>query len=471
MKKINLKRLLKDEALRTTLTAMAEVAPGLSVFDEDDNLLWGKGDRYESLPLVLGDDTIGLVTAQKNASCVSSLLSYLARQEQEKKTLANETLDRYKEVTLLYSLTEKLSSSLDVYELSKRVLEEALKNLPGDSASVFVADDGEKEFVSIAAAGIRAPHPNVALGPGRGIAGAVYANGRPEIVNDVLGDPRYLPGTNRTSSMMCAPLKVKEKTFGVVNLSSSAPHAYTASDLKLLNAITSQAAYAIENARLHEQTLKEERIKTNLQRYISSNLVEAIIGSQGNISLDPQLMDITILFSDIRNFTTKCEVLPPEKIVGYLNDYFSDMVDVIFSYQGTINKFVGDMIVALFGAPSSMEQREKQGVLAAIAMQRKMAEMPNPWIRENFATGIGINRGDVVVGNIGSRQHMDYTAIGDEVNVASRLQALAKGGQILVTESVYELTKSDFEYRKMGRESLKGKRKEVDIYEVMYNHM
>ncbi len=224
----------------------------------------------------------------------------------------------------------------------------------------------------------------------------------------------------------------------------------------------------MENALLHENKLREERIKSNLERYVSAQVVQAILDTGGNVSLAPAKKDITVLFSDIRNFTTKCEDLAPEAIVEYLNEYFAHMVDVIFNHGGTVNKFVGDMIVAIFGAPSQQMDNERWAIETAIEMQKRLKTIPGNWIRQNFITGIGISSGEVIVGNIGSPQHMDYTAIGDEVNIAFRLQSLAKGEQILVSRSIYEATQHIFKFKDVGSVQVKGKKKAVEVFEVLY---
>jgi class 3 adenylate cyclase len=254
----------------------------------------------------------------------------------------------------------------------------------------------------------------------------------------------------------------------VINLSSEEPVFYRAADLKLLTTLASQAASVIENAILHKKKLNEERIKSNLERYVASQIVDIILDSKGDISLDSEMRNIAILFSDIRGFTSTCENLAPKKIVKYLNEYFTQMVEVIFDNKGTVNKFVGDMIVALFGAPATLSNNEKQAVQAAIEMQKHLRSTPNSWIRDHFNTGIGINSGDVVVGNIGSPQHMDYTAIGDEVNVASRIQSIAKGGQILVSRNIYNSTTDCFQFRSIGSLRVKGKKRSIEIFEVLY---
>ncbi|MBD1942987.1 GAF domain-containing protein, partial [Coleofasciculus sp. FACHB-712] len=303
---------------------------------------------------------------------------------------------------------------------------------------------------------------------GEGIAGSVFHLGNAEIVNDVESDSRFITGNNKIKSLICAPLKTQNVVLGVLNLSSDELVNYTAQDLKLFTALASQAAAAIENALLHENKLREARIKSNLERYVPAQVVEAILDPQEDISLVPAKKDISILFSDIRNFTTKCEELEPEAIVEYLNEYFTHMVEVIFSHGGTVNKFVGDMIVAMFGAPSTLVDSERRAIETAIEMQKRIKTIPVAWIRDNFLTGIGISSGEVVVGNVGSPQHMDYTAIGDKVNIASRLQSMAKGEQILVSRSIYESTKHLFEFKEIGSVQVKGKKEAVEVFEVLY---
>jgi adenylate cyclase len=325
------------------------------------------------------------------------------------------------------------------------------------------------DCLEIVSAGGTAEHVSSLHVPANvGIAGHVFTTGKPELVNDVTKDPRYIINKNECYAIICAPILTKDRTIGVVNISNSESVSYTSQDLKLFTAIVTQASGAIENAILHENKLREQRIKNNLERYLSPQVAEAVINEKDEVSLTTSKRKIAMLFSDIRNFTTKCEELEPEQLVAYLNEYFTQMVDVIFNHQGTVNKFVGDMIVAMFGAPSAIADREYWAIASAINMQKRIKNLPIDWIRENFITGIGISSGDVIVGNIGSPQHMDYTAIGDEMNIAARLQGLAKGGQILVTRSVYEATQSNFKFREFGTLPVKGKKNLVEIFEVIY---
>ncbi|MFN7378332.1 MAG: adenylate/guanylate cyclase domain-containing protein [Pseudanabaena sp.] len=427
-------------------------------------------EDLNKIPVMLSDEILGWVMGKEQVEQVADFLSYIVNREFEQKTLAADALDKYREINLLYTISSKLSTCLDVKEIGTLVIEEASRLIPCTSASVMLHSYQTNCLEIVSAKGTAEDINSFQVSANVGIAGHVYATGRAELVNDATKDPRYVINENDCYAIICAPILTKDRAIGVVNISNSEPVSYTSQDLKLFTAIVTQASGAIENALLHESKLREQRIKNNLERYLSPQVAEAVINEKEEVSLTTSKRRIAMLFSDIRNFTTKCEELEPEQLVTYLNEYFTQMVDVIFNHQGTVNKFVGDMIVAMFGAPSAIADREYWAIKAAINMQKRIKNLPIDWIRENFITGIGISSGDVIVGNIGSPQHMDYTAIGDEMNIASRLQGLAKGGQILVTRSVYEATQSNFEFREFGTLPVKGKKKLVEVFEVIYSN-
>jgi len=466
MARLNLKRLLRNKDIVSLLQAMEKAVPvSTGVLDETGALLWGEAGESQ-YPIVLEGETLGWVTGDEKAAPIALLLSYAAKSEYEKKELANETIERYKEITLLYNISEKISTSLALTDVGKIVIDEARKLITSTSSTVMLLNEEKNVLEVIAGSGMY--DDSARFTPGVGIAGQVLLSGKAEIVNDYTKDSRFVPLNNKTSSLICAPIKTKEKTLGVINISNNELYEYTASDLKLLTTLTSLCASAFEISILHENKLKEERIKNSLQRYLSPRVVQAIIDNKDTLSLKTETKNIAVLFSDIRGFTGKCEELRAEQIVEYLNQYFTEMVEAIFENDGTVNKFVGDMIVAIFGAPTALPDYEEKAVRAAIQMQERLKCFPNPWIRENFLTGIGVSSGQAVVGNIGSTHHSDYTAIGDRVNTASRLQSVAKGGQILVTQEVYESTKDRFAYSRVGAIRVKGKKEEVLVYEVVY---
>ncbi|MGK7923879.1 MAG: adenylate/guanylate cyclase domain-containing protein [Spirulina sp.] len=467
MSKLCLKRLLaKKETQQLIQQTIAAIASEIAILDLQGNFLIGD-DRPELIlaekyPIQIDDLLLGWVKGDEKAATIANLLGYLSKREQEKRELVRETLERYKELNLLYSISDKITSQLKLEEVAQLVLDEAQRLISATTGWVLLLE--EEKFRKIAAFGEEADNCDLE----REIINLLLDTGKGEIFNGIDRDIHHLSNSDRLHSLIGVPLKGRDRILGAIVIGSNANKYYTAAELKLLNTLASQAATAIENAILYLKHLQEERIKSNLERYISAPVVETILANQNLAALQPKRRNVTVLFSDIRNFTTKCEELPPEKIVSYLNEYFTHMVDVIFNHQGTVNKFVGDMIVALFGAPSIIADAEKRAIATAINMQRRLDLIPSRWIGENFLTGIGLSAGSVVVGNVGSPTHTDYTAIGDEVNIASRLQSLAKGGQILVSRSVYEKTYLDFRFKEFGTIHVKGKRKAVEVFEVLY---
>ena len=209
------------------------------------------------------------------------------------------------------------------------------------------------------------------------------------------------------------------------------------------------------------------KVKNTFKRYVSKQVVDELLGDDGKLNLGGEQRDVTILFTDIRGFTSMSEKMKPERVVTTLNEYFSDMIDIVFKNNGTLDKIIGDELMVLYGAPISGENDTHRAVETAIEMQQKIKELNMDRKKRNeppILVGAGINKGLVVSGNIGSRDLMDYTVIGDTVNVASRLCAAAGPGEIMVSSSVYGATKKDFSYNKLEPISVKGKAKRVPVF-------
>jgi adenylate cyclase len=176
-----------------------------------------------------------------------------------------------------------------------------------------------------------------------------------------------------------------------------------------------------------------------------------------------------VLFSDIRGFTAMAESMGPDAIAQLLSEYFTEMVEVIFEHGGTLDKFIGDAIMALWGAPIAHAGDPDRALRAAIAMQRSIARLNERWIsqgRPEIGVGIGINHGDVFAGNIGSHRRLEYTVIGDAVNVAARVCAEAGPGEILVTESLLGVVRDQVSCEFLPEMALKGKAQMVQVYRV-----
>lgn len=263
MIKINLKKLvLKDEVHSILCQMMGLTGSPVCIMDSDGVNILGEMSEGQSCeyPVVLENRAIGMVYGDEKASVLASLLSCLANLELEKKALGRETLEKYKEITLLYDIAEKLTASLDPKEAAQLVADEAKRLIKADNISVMLKNEETGMFELLASSG-RELHPGEGLKIGIGIAGSVVLNGRAEIVNDIMSDARYVSGAIRVSSLMCAPLKIKDRVIGVIYISSEEPVHYTAEDLKLLSALAFQAAADIENARLYD-SLKETFLTT-----------------------------------------------------------------------------------------------------------------------------------------------------------------------------------------------------------------
>jgi adenylate cyclase len=173
---------------------------------------------------------------------------------------------------------------------------------------------------------------------------------------------------------------------------------------------------------------------------VSKQIVDQLLENEELLNLGGQEQEATILFSDIRGFTSMSETMSPTEVVETLNEYFNLMIEIIFKYNGTLDKIIGDALMVIFGAPIANDADTKNAVLTAIEMQEKLIEFNQDRIinlKKTIRIGIGINRGKVISGNIGSKQQMNYTVIGDSVNLASRLCSVAKEDEIIVSETVY----------------------------------
>ena len=216
---------------------------------------------------------------------------------------------------------------------------------------------------------------------------------------------------------------------------------------------------------------QEQRLMNTLCRYVTREVAEKVLADRDRLKLGGDRQTVAVLFSDIRNFTNIFEESTAEEIVGMLNDYFTRMMEPVFRYEGMLDKFIGDAMMAVFGAPVAREDDAERAVLAALEMRRILARYNRQRVARGLQpiqTGIGITKGEAITGNIGSEQRMDYTVIGDTVNVASRLEGLTKNYEhkILINDQVYEDIKGKIPCVDLGHALVKGKGESVHIYGV-----
>ncbi|HEV8487413.1 MAG TPA: adenylate/guanylate cyclase domain-containing protein, partial [Blastocatellia bacterium] len=277
------------------------------------------------------------------------------------------------------------------------------------------------------------------------------------------------------SSVMCAPLLGKTTVLGVIYVDCQEQlKIFSEDDLDLLNAVASETSIAVDNAISHKRLVSEELARAKYRRFMPPHVVDEILANTDSLNLGGKNSNVTIVFSDVRGFTTMSENLPPESVVEMLNRYFADMTPIVFEHQGLLDKYIGDGMMALFGAPNESEDSAANAVLAAIQMQHQMGSVNEALRQSGLSTiqiGIGINTGTVTVGYMGSEERTDYTAIGDAVNLAARLEKQAQGGQIIISRSTLDRIGNRFPVRPCGQVMVKGKKAQIEIFEVLWREI
>ncbi len=296
----------------------------------------------------------------------------------------------------------------------------------------------------------------------------------PILITDLSADERFQGSESmRVSglrSAMCAPLMAQGRLFGVLYVDNlQQTMAFTQDELNVFAVVASQAAAAIDSALAHQKIARQSQERSALERFLAPEVVELVAANPDKVRLGGTNQEVSILFADVRGFTTLSEDLPPERIVEILNEFFTRVTDVIFDHGGTLDKYLGDGLMAVFGAPFSKGNDAASAVRCALSIQALMAELnrdakARQW--PELHVGIGVNTGIVTAGNIGSPKRIDYTVIGDAVNVSSRLCSNARPNQILVSETTAERVRGEFSLRPLEPLMLRGKSRPLNVFQV-----
>lgn len=301
----------------------------------------------------------------------------------------------------------------------------------------------------------------------------------PILIGDATADKRFAASdsvkTSGLRSAMCAPLVESGVDSGrllgllyVDNLEKSA--AFSPQELNVFALVGAQAASALASALARRQLAEQAVHRSALERFLSPDVVE-MIAADPNVQLGGVNQRVSVLFCDIRGFTNISEQLAPQKIVEILNELFTRMTDVVFDHGGTLDKYLGDGLMAIFGAPISKGKDAANAVRAAIAIQKLVLELNRDSAARQWPElkmGIGVSTGLVTAGNIGSPRRLDYTVVGDTVNVASRLVSHAAGGQILITQATAADLGPGFDCAPMPPLLVKGKSQPVPVFIVRW---
>ncbi len=376
----------------------------------------------------------------------------------------------------LYQLSEKLISSISLGELLDMIIELIFTSIDADRGFLMLFDEGRNLIPKVIKYRDSASKADEKITVSQTIVNRVTRDRVAILTSDAMVDPRFSQGhsiyLHGIRSAMCVPLWRKKDIIGIIHLDSfRRTNQFTENDLELLMAIANHAAIGIEQARLNERILREIRIRSNLERFHSPDVVNTIMegsAKKGTLSMKVEEKKATVLFIDIQNFTSLAERLSASEVASLLNEYFSIMTDIVFEYDGTLDKYIGDAIMATFGVPYSHGNEEVKAVLAALKMRRELERLMTQKEEKNrFDIRIGINSGNVVAGYIGSMKRLQYTVLGNVVNVASYLESIAGPNEILIGEETFRQVNKLFLLEESGKKRVKRGMREVRYYRII----
>jgi adenylate cyclase len=379
---------------------------------------------------------------------------------------------RLQELNVLYNIGKQVAALLEMDQLLCKVVDAAVQVTQAEEGYIYLLDPKRNVLICRARKDVNQATAVAVnqLNTDNSLAAHVAKSAQPLTLT-----PEQLTGKSARPMRAAAyaPLVVGNRVVGVLgvdNVSANAP-LFGKHEAALLSTLTDYAGIAIENSRNYEELraakdAEKDQIRGTFERFVPPAVVERAIRQTGELRLGGERREISVLFADIRGYTTYSEEEPPEKIVEMLNDYLSLAAEVILGWEGTLDKFMGDGLMAFFNAPNDQPDHVHRATDAALALMKAASEV-NKWRGYELSYSVGVNVGEVVVGYVGTERAMNYTAIGDVVNVTKRLQEFAKPGQILIEESVVKRFGSEIEAKLLGKLPLRGRTRDAIAYELI----
>jgi adenylate cyclase len=374
---------------------------------------------------------------------------------------------------LLSDISKTLVTVQPLEQVLARVVDLVFDVLPADRAFLMLRDSWDQPLTARVLRSRDGSVPSNVT-----ISRTVVATVMRDRVAILAKDARYDSRLDASSSIqamnirsfMCAPLWNRNDVIGVLYCDNPRSKQFVEDDLEVFTALCNYAAVAIEQARLAQQLLEETRKRERLQRYHSPGVVNRILHVEA--SLEGQFLtqerDVSVMFADIVSFTKLCEQMKPSAVGDLLNDYFGRMTEIIFDYEGTLDKFIGDAILAVFGAPFEQPDHAERSVAAAVQMRRGLARLNAERGGDPIRVRIGINSGRALTGDIGSARRKEFTTLGDVVNTASRMESsVAKPDQIVISETTRAALSSSFSVTSLGKFAIRGRTGEIEAFEVL----
>ena len=389
-----------------------------------------------------------------------------------------------KSLELLYEMSRTLRTVFDQKEIFDKATDLIFRGSPADRVVALLADetvDGRILDYSLNPVSVKTRDEKIeqltsSLTISRTITQKVMREKIALLSQDATTDAQVLGAQSIVSqgvrSTICAPLITESNVHGVIYADRLDPFsAFSPDHLELISAVAAQTAITVETVKAHKRLAREEVARANYSRFMPEYVVKQLLDNPGSFRLGGVNQKITVLFADIRGFTSISEKENPEKVVSLLNKFFSAMTEIIFANGGTLDKYIGDGLMALFGAPTATEEDALNSVKAAVTMQKKIREL-NPELRAEglpeISMGIGLHTGEATIGYIGSDKRSEYTAIGDTVNLASRLQSNAIGGQILMSDATAEACGNRIPFTEREPLTVKNRVQPVNVLEVRW---
>ncbi|HVU13594.1 MAG TPA: adenylate/guanylate cyclase domain-containing protein [Phototrophicaceae bacterium] len=374
---------------------------------------------------------------------------------------------RLQELNVLYSVGKSVTSLTEMEQLLPRIVDAAIKLTSAEEGHLYLVENDK--LVCRALKRHNTPRAaSVSIETDDPVAQHVAKSGQPLILTPEQSER----SAKAPVSIAAAPLTIRNEVIGVLGVSniSTSARIFNKYDSALLSALTDYAAIAIENSRNYaalNQTKEREKsqIRSTFGRFVPHQVVDQVLDDPNRLQLGGKRQEITIMFIDIRGYTAFAENAAPEKVVEMLNDYLSLAANEIMAYGGTLDKYLGDGLMAMFNAPEEQPDHVLRAVEAALDLQQAMTALEAER-QDGLSFGIGIGVGEAVVGYIGTDIAVNYTAIGDVVNLTKRLQDHAQPGQILIDESVVARLQGTLQAHALGELKLKGRQKHARVYEL-----
>ncbi len=402
----------------------------------------------------------------------------LAESTADRKRVVLDVAYKNKVFEILVQVAKTLISLEELETVLDKVMDLIFEYLPVERGFLLLEENGGLQLRISRFKGGQRMTTDGSLPYSRTIVDMVVHDKVAVLTSDAQRDERFEAGQSvrlqQIRSAMCAPLWNRDSVIGVIHVDSPLHvGSFTERDLDLLTALANFAAVAIERARLHARVAEEKRIRGRLERYHSPQVVDEIIAdvkATGSFK-EVRTKAVTILFADLVGFTSWSEKMEPAELARLLNRFFTLASEAIFSQDGTIDKFVGDAVMAFFGAPIDQPDHAVRAAVAALKVREDVAA----WNRERAASGdsplevrMALNTGESIVGEIGSERRVDYTVLGNPVNVAARMEEfVAMPGDIVIGPKTYEATKDRFEVAQLGFFALKGVSTQVPLYKLL----